>query len=144
MPPLRFLPLVLHWIKSHIILSINILKREEFFFFGCIGIKFRTLFLLGKCSTTWDMTPSLFASGYFWDMVLFYAWSGLVQDHLICASLSSWGWQVHPTTPSHWLRWVLWTFCLGWPWTAILPISSSQIARIAGLSHYTWTNVRNF
>jgi hypothetical protein len=28
-----------------------------------------------------------------------------------------------------------WTICPDWSWTVILPISSSQIARIAGMSH---------
>jgi hypothetical protein len=27
------------------------------------------------------------------------------------------------------------TFCLDWPWTTILPISSSQVAKITGVSH---------
>jgi hypothetical protein len=31
--------------------------------------------------------------------------------------------------------WVSWTICLGWPWTMILPISTSQVARITDLSH---------
>jgi hypothetical protein len=30
---------------------------------------------------------------------------------------------------------VLWTICLGWPWTTILPISASWVARITGISH---------
>jgi hypothetical protein len=31
-----------------------------------------------------------------------------------------------------------WTICPGWPWTTILPISASQIARIIGMSHWSW------
>jgi hypothetical protein len=31
---------------------------------------------------------------------------------------------------------VLWTFCPGWPWTVILPIS--RIARFTGFSKCTW------
>jgi hypothetical protein len=30
----------------------------------------------------------------------------------------------------------LWTICLGWPWTVILLISVSQVARIIGVSHW--------
>jgi hypothetical protein len=30
---------------------------------------------------------------------------------------------------------VSWTFCLGWPQTMILLISTSQVARIIGMSH---------
>jgi hypothetical protein len=35
---------------------------------------------------------------------------------------------------------VWWTICLGWPWTKILPILASQIARITVVSHQcpTW------
>jgi hypothetical protein len=29
----------------------------------------------------------------------------------------------------------LWTICLGWPWTMILLMSASQVARIIGVSH---------
>jgi hypothetical protein len=29
-----------------------------------------------------------------------------------------------------------WTFCLGWPWTVILPNSFFQVARIIGMSPY--------
>jgi hypothetical protein len=32
---------------------------------------------------------------------------------------------------------VLQTFCPGWLWTSILPISASQITRIISMSHYT-------
>jgi hypothetical protein len=28
-------------------------------------------------------------------------------------------------------------FCLRWPWTTILRISASQVARITGVSHHT-------
>jgi hypothetical protein len=28
---------------------------------------------------------------------------------------------------------ISWTICLGWPWTLILPISASQVARITGM-----------
>jgi hypothetical protein len=31
---------------------------------------------------------------------------------------------------------VLWTICMGWPQTAILPISDSQVARITGVNHW--------
>jgi hypothetical protein len=37
---------------------------------------------------------------------------------------------------------VLWTICLGWPWTSIL-ISASQIARIIGVNHWCLAWLRN-
>jgi hypothetical protein len=33
------------------------------------------------------------------------------------------------------------TFCLGWPWTAVLLISASQVARVIGLSHHAWPQI---
>jgi hypothetical protein len=36
---------------------------------------------------------------------------------------------------------VLQTICLGWPWTSILPISDSQMARIIGMSHHTLPSI---
>jgi hypothetical protein len=37
-------------------------------------------------------------------------------------------------------NWVLLTFCLDWPWTAILPVSASWVARITVLSHCAQPN----
>jgi hypothetical protein len=35
-------------------------------------------------------------------------------------------------------------FCLGWPWTTILLISASQVARITGVSHWCLPHMLNF
>jgi hypothetical protein len=45
---------------------------------------------------------------------------------------------VHATIPNHWLRWGLLNFCLGLALNHDLPISSSQVARITGVSHCPW------
>jgi hypothetical protein len=41
---------------------------------------------------------------------------------------------------------VPWTICPGWPWTVILPISTSQVARITGVSHChsVWLHVLTY
>jgi hypothetical protein len=59
-------------------------------------------------------------------------WSSILPSH------HSWDkWQAYATTPSHWLTWKQWTcFCLVAFWITTLLISSSQVARIAGLSHH--------
>jgi hypothetical protein len=31
---------------------------------------------------------------------------------------------------------ISWIICQGWPWSMILPISASQVARITGVSHW--------
>jgi hypothetical protein len=58
-----------------------------------------------------------------------YRWLSLNLNPLIRAVLST-GWQVHTTTPSHLLIWFLLNlFPPGCPWTVILLLSTSQIAR---------------
>jgi hypothetical protein len=47
------------------------------------------------------------------------------------------GWQALTSVPNHWLRWILQTYCPGLPWTSVLLISASQVARIAGLHHHS-------
>jgi hypothetical protein len=52
-------------------------------------------------------------------------------------------------TPPVYLSWLfwsgfLWTVCPGWPQTAILPISASQVARITGMSHHCLANTHSF
>jgi hypothetical protein len=44
-------------------------------------------------------------------------------------------WQTCATRCSYWLKWVLQTFCSGWPWTATLLVLASQVAGIAGVTH---------
>jgi hypothetical protein len=41
----------------------------------------------------------------------------------------------HPAWSGYFEDGVSWTICLGWPWTVILPISASQVAKITGVSH---------
>jgi hypothetical protein len=36
---------------------------------------------------------------------------------------------------------VSWIFCTGWPWTAILQVSASWVARITDLSHHSWLEI---
>jgi hypothetical protein len=60
-------------------------------------------------------------------------------DPPICASLCSWiDRHASPCPATGWdgVSWIF--FCLGWSWTIILLISTSQGAKIIGLSHHTW------
>jgi hypothetical protein len=41
---------------------------------------------------------------------------------------------------SYFIDRVLLSFCLGWPWSEIFPISTSWEAGITGISHCTWLN----
>jgi hypothetical protein len=53
------------------------------------------------------------------------------------------GWNDSPMPPSPALlveMGISRTFSLGWLWAKILPISTSQTARITGVSHYSWLN----
>jgi hypothetical protein len=77
---------------------------------------------------------SPFLTGYFWDRILLYVQADLDCHPSICASLCSWDdRRISLCLPSDWLRWGLWTFCPGWPWTKT---STSQIVNMIGLSHH--------
>jgi hypothetical protein len=39
---------------------------------------------------------------------------------------------------------ILWTICPGWPWTEILPISASQVARITDINHSAQVSISVF
>jgi hypothetical protein len=84
-------------------------------------------------STTWATPPSLFA------LVIF-----VIESHVyvqiepgLWSSLRfplSWDDRCAlPCSAFYWLRWVLATFCLGWPGIVIFPISTSGVARITGM-----------
>jgi hypothetical protein len=59
-----------------------------------------------------------------------------VQDHNSPIHAS----QILGMTGIHYCTWFLlgvsWNSCLGWPRTTILPISTSQVARIIRVSHF--------
>jgi hypothetical protein len=100
-----------------------------------MGVELRTLHLLSRYCTSSAMPTALFAY-YFWDRAPHYAWAGLDHDPPIYASLCSWAEWHH----AHLLVEMgnLENFLPGLPWTIILPISTSWIARITSLSHHAW------
>jgi hypothetical protein len=73
---------------------------------------------------------SPFNSGYFGDRVLIYAQVGLDDNPPIYVFRSSWGDKY--VSPQKFVRWVLKTFCLGWPGTLILLISVSHVVGMIG------------
>jgi hypothetical protein len=79
-----------------------------------LGFELRALGLLGKHA--WAMPPVLSAMGYFSDRFSHFSpgQSWIVNLLFI------------PPHIDYPLRWSLITFCLGWPQTAILPVSTSQ------------------
>jgi hypothetical protein len=98
------------------------------FFFMVLEFELRALHLLGRYSITWVTSLALFALVIFQIGSYFILGGGLDCDPPIYAS------QVSGMTGTHhhtWLfigwRGVLWTFCLGWPGTMILLISTSQV-----------------
>jgi hypothetical protein len=80
---------------------------------------------------------SIFCINYFWDKVWLYGWTSVDGDPLIYASLCRWDDRLMPP----YLDFIGWdgflNFLPGLPGTMIFPISTSWVARIAGLSHYT-------
>jgi hypothetical protein len=64
---------------------------------------------------------------FYWDGVSWTFLPGLAWNHnpTLLSPPYSLGWQACATVPSYWLKWILWTFCLGWPQTVILLILAS-------------------
>jgi hypothetical protein len=91
--------------------------------------------LLDKHSPTWNPPPVLFA------LFCLFVWNSLVfmRDPPIYASHIA-----GITGACHWVQlligWdgVLWSFCPGWSWTTMLPISTSQVTGIPGMRHHIW------
>jgi hypothetical protein len=103
------------------------------FFWQCWGL-ISGLWLARKVLTAWATLAILFALVIFETVLVFcWGWPGPRPSYFMLL-----GWQAWTAMSSHWLRWgsVWWTFCLGLPQTAILLISSSQVARILGMSHH--------
>jgi hypothetical protein len=73
-------------------------------------------------------------SGYFWDGLSYFVHAGLNLYPSILSFLPLLGWQACAILPSfYWLRWGL----LNWPIIMIFPISTSQVARITDVNHWT-------
>jgi hypothetical protein len=108
-----------------------------FFFFLVLGFNSgpctchrQALYLLNHVSST-------FCFSYFWDRVLCLCWTGLSWTAISLFMLPlKLGWLAHTTTPSfYWLRWSLTNFLHRLSSNTIFPISTSQGARITGMSH---------
>jgi hypothetical protein len=115
---------------------------EAFCFFSVLGIEIKTSHLLGRYSTTW-----VIHSAFFFLLSLFLklgltfcsGQSGLWSSCLCFPN--SWDDRCVSPQPGFINRYgVMWTFLPSWPWTVILPISASQVARISRLSHQPMGN----
>jgi hypothetical protein len=108
-----------------------------FFLGDILEFEFRASHLLSRYSYQLSHTPSPFA------LVTFQ-----VRFQISCPRLAWDQTTVLLPTASHiagvvgaCLQLVCWdedllTFCLDWPWTVILPVSASLVARITGVSHH--------
>jgi hypothetical protein len=135
-------------LKIYILLPLNLHPNSRVFVFvsvlfclAILGVKLRALKLLGRCSMTWVKLPTLFVlvtgfeiGSYFmtksaWTIILLFVLSHVDGNdrHL-------------PPDPA--ISWDggLWNFLL----RLALLISASQVARIRGLSHHTWTLALGF
>jgi hypothetical protein len=119
------------WISSRII-------NFSFPFFVLLGFELRALPLLVRGCTSWAMFPALFALVIFHTESHIYAqgWPGPPSSYLY--TLNSWDDRCMLLCPVF-FSWdgVSQTFCLGWPGTSILPISTFWISGITGKSHHT-------
>jgi hypothetical protein len=110
------------------------------FLFFVLGFELRALHLPGRCSTTWAILPTLFIFRIFlfvflnWVSHLCPGWPRLWSSYL--CFLCRLGWKAHDTMPRYVSRWGRELFCSDWPWTTILLISTSQVARITDKSQH--------
>jgi hypothetical protein len=108
------------------------------YFLAVLRSELMDLGLLGRCSTTWATPPPWpFCFGYFWDWVsyLCLGWPGLWFSYLCFPH--SWDDRDRPPYPAF-VGWDRDLFLPGLPWNQILLNSTSQVARITGVSHHTW------
>jgi hypothetical protein len=85
---------------------------------------------------SWNDRHKTLSPGFFplrWGLINFFALADLEPQFYL--SLTSLAWLIHATMPSYWLRWGILSFCPDWPLNEILPILTSQVARISGISH---------
>jgi hypothetical protein len=97
------------------------------FFFPILGIELMSLYSLGTYFTIWAIPSVFLERGLCFLPGLQFSYVCL---HL-CVITEVW----HHFWLIDW-DWVLLNFCLGSPWTLILPISVSQVARITGMSYH--------
>jgi hypothetical protein len=99
-----------------------------FFFLMVLGSELRDSFVQGRCSTTLAMPPVLFAlvileiGSHFLHKP---TWTSIFPFDISHIA----GWQAQAVMLSFFaLRWVSWTFDLGWHGTVVPPISASHVA----------------
>jgi hypothetical protein len=101
--------------------------------------KGRVLCLLGSYSTTWAIDPALKRATICFS---FFKLVGLGFEYRVSRLQSGalpFGQRLSPFYSGYFGDDVSWTICPVWPWTVILPISVSQIARITCVSHWCLT-----
>jgi hypothetical protein len=93
-----------------------------------MGLKKGPCALLVRCSTTWVIPPRVWLS-HFSNRILFMCWLlGPAFSYL--HFLRNWNYRNIPPYLAVGWDGFLGTFCLSWPWTTVLPISASWVARI--------------
>jgi hypothetical protein len=106
-------------------------QTQAWLYIPVVGFELRASHLLSRHSTTWATPPALLCIECFQDRLLQSICPRLALILLITASWAA------RTTGARTGTQLLWTFCLGWPWTVILLIVS-QVSRMTGVSHYAW------
>jgi hypothetical protein len=103
-----------------------------------LGFELKTSCMQGGCSTTWATPLSPFCFGYFWDRISCFCSADLDHGPPLYASC------VAGMAGAHHCNWLLvemgvsLTFCRGWHWTLILPVSFHWVTGIIGVSHLVW------
>jgi hypothetical protein len=111
-------------------------KISFFLFFVVLEFEFRASHFLGKCFTTWALTPSFFALVNF--LIGSHFCVGVTLDHTLLSMSPSWLWlQMYATTQS-----LLFLSRLGLNHT---PSSSSfWVAGLTDMHHHSWLSFFTF
>jgi hypothetical protein len=112
----------------------HVYRWERFGSEGSTGFELKALSLLGKFSVTWATPATLYAP------VIFE-----IESCVLLCSLELWSyvnlpcsWDERAVPPHSAIGWEevkFFLFCPNWPQTAVVPSLTSQVARIAHLSH---------
>jgi hypothetical protein len=103
-------------------------------------LRFELGLMLSRCYNTWAVPETFFFPCFFkvtyTDRVVCFLCGGQPQTMILLPMPSQQSWDC-TYAPPH-LAWVSLTFCPGWPWTIILPVSASAVLGITGMQHPIW------
>jgi hypothetical protein len=114
---------------------LNVIVLHIGSFFYLLGVVLRTFHLTERYSTTWVTPLAPFALVIIFEGLTL--WPGQTTILLFVLAYVTGMTDTHQPCPVIGKNGLLRTFCQGWPWIEIIPISTTQVTRITSLSHHT-------